>query len=115
MNQDELLLDPLSETQFQTREAIRQRFAQKAQALAREQAGTKSGSGRDQVTPDVAPEVRRVAFPGMRGFSRANLMYMRAFAEAWPEAEIVQQAVGQLLWGHNLPSIEQIERELGGQ
>ena len=26
--------------------------------------------------------------------SRANLMYMRAFAEAWSEAEIVQQAVG---------------------
>jgi predicted nuclease of restriction endonuclease-like (RecB) superfamily len=44
----------------------------------------------------------RVAFPGMKGFSRANLMYMRAFAEAWPEAAIVQQAVGQLPWGHNL-------------
>jgi predicted nuclease of restriction endonuclease-like (RecB) superfamily len=29
-------------------------------------------------------------------------MYMRAFAEAWPDAEIVQQAVGQLPWGHNL-------------
>jgi predicted nuclease of restriction endonuclease-like (RecB) superfamily len=27
---------------------------------------------------------------------------MRAFAEAWPDAEIVQQAVGQLPWGHNL-------------
>lgn len=44
----------------------------------------------------------RVAFPDMKGFSRANLMYMRAFAEAWPDAEIVQQAVGQLPWGHNL-------------
>jgi len=44
----------------------------------------------------------RTAFPGMKGFSRANLMYMRAFAEAWPAAEIVQQAVGQLPWGHNL-------------
>jgi predicted nuclease of restriction endonuclease-like (RecB) superfamily len=44
----------------------------------------------------------RAAFPEMKGFSRANLMYMRAFAEAWPEAEIVQQAVGQLPWGHNL-------------
>ena len=44
----------------------------------------------------------RVAFPEMKGFSRANLMYMRAFAEAWPVAEIVQQAVGQLPWGHNL-------------
>ena len=57
----------------------------------------------------------RDTFPDMKGFSRANLMYMRAFAEAWPDAEIVQQAVGQLPWGHNLPGIEQIERELGGQ
>ncbi len=60
----------------------------------------------------------RTAFPEMKGFSRANLMYMRAFAEAWPDPLIVQQAVGQLPWGHNLvlltnlPSIEQIEREL---
>ncbi|MBF0296288.1 MAG: DUF1016 family protein [Magnetococcales bacterium] len=44
----------------------------------------------------------RAAFPEMKGFSRANLMYMRAFAEAWPDPEIVQQAVGQLPWGHNL-------------
>ena len=44
----------------------------------------------------------RAAFPEMKGFSRANLMYMRAFAQAWPDAEIVQQAVGQLPWGHNL-------------
>lgn len=44
----------------------------------------------------------RTAFPEMKGFSRANLMYMRAFAEAWPDAEIVQQAVGQLPWGHNV-------------
>lgn len=26
----------------------------------------------------------------MKGFSRANLMYMRAFAEAWPDSEIIQ-------------------------
>ncbi len=44
----------------------------------------------------------RAAFPDMKGFSRANLMYMRAFAEAWPDEAIVQQAVGQLPWGHNL-------------
>ncbi|PJA24397.1 MAG: DUF1016 domain-containing protein [Alphaproteobacteria bacterium CG_4_10_14_0_2_um_filter_63_37] len=44
----------------------------------------------------------RAAFPDMKGFSRANLMYMRAFAEAWPDAEFVQQAVGRLPWGHNL-------------
>lgn len=44
----------------------------------------------------------RAAFPEMKGFSRANLMYMRAFAQAWPDDQIVQQAVGQLPWGHNL-------------
>ena len=26
---------------------------------------------------------------------------MRAFAEAWPDSAIVQQAVGQFPWGHN--------------
>ncbi len=44
----------------------------------------------------------RATFPEMKGFSRANLMYMRAFAEAWPDPEIVQQLVGRLPWGHNL-------------
>nr|WP_198019614.1 DUF1016 N-terminal domain-containing protein [Pseudogulbenkiania sp. MAI-1] len=46
----------------------------------------------------------RSAFPEMKGFSRANLMHMRAFAEVWPEGEIVQQAVGQLPWGNSPPS-----------
>ncbi|MBP9798946.1 MAG: DUF1016 family protein [Sterolibacterium sp.] len=53
----------------------------------------------------------RVAFPGMKGFSRANLMYMRAFAEAWPDAEIVQQAVGQLPWGHNLVLLTKLKAQ----
>lgn len=44
----------------------------------------------------------RSAFPDMKGFSRSNLMYMRSFAEAWPDQAIVQQAVGQLPWGHNV-------------
>jgi predicted nuclease of restriction endonuclease-like (RecB) superfamily len=44
----------------------------------------------------------RTAFPQMKGFSRANLMYMRAFAQAWQDEAIVQQVVGQLPWGHNL-------------
>ena len=51
----------------------------------------------------------RAAFPEMKGFSRANLMYMRAFAEAWPDAEIVQQAVGQLPWGHNLVLLSRLK------
>lgn len=51
----------------------------------------------------------RTAFPEMKGFSRANLMYMRAFAEAWGDAEIVQQAVGQLPWGHNLVLLSKLK------
>ena len=42
------------------------------------------------------------AFPDMKGFSRTNLMSMRAFFEAWPDEAIVQQLVGQLPWGHNI-------------
>src|SRR5262245_60395535 len=38
----------------------------------------------------------RAEFPEMKGFSRTNLMYMRAFAEAWPDEAIVQQLVGQI-------------------
>ncbi len=44
----------------------------------------------------------RTAFPEMRGFSRTNLLYMRSFAEGWPDEQIVQQLVGKLPWGHNL-------------
>ncbi len=44
----------------------------------------------------------RVAFPEMKGFSRANLLYMRAFAENYPDEEFVQQVVGQIPWGHNV-------------
>lgn len=51
----------------------------------------------------------RNAFPDMKGFSRANLMYMRAFAEAWPDEQIVQQAVGQLPWGHNLVLLSKLK------
>lgn len=51
----------------------------------------------DQVSHDL-----RAAFPEMKGFSRSNLKYMRAFAEAWPDLAIGQQPVGQLPWGHNL-------------
>lgn len=54
-----------------------------------------------KVIERLAQDLRNT-FPEMKGFSRANLLYMRAFADAWPNPEIVQQAVGQLPWGHNL-------------
>ena len=50
----------------------------------------------------------RAAFPDMKGFSPRNLKYMRAFAEAWPDAEFVQQAAAQLPWGHNLVLLDKL-------
>ena len=68
-----------------------------------------------KVIERLAQDLRN-AFPEMKGFSRANLMYMRAFAEAWPDVEIVQQAVGHLPWGHNLvllTKLKSTEQRLG--
>jgi predicted nuclease of restriction endonuclease-like (RecB) superfamily len=61
-----------------------------------------------KVIERLAQDLRN-AFPAMKGFSRANLLYMRAFAEAWPDQEIVQQAVGQLPWGHNLVLLSKLK------
>ena len=43
----------------------------------------------------------RAAFPDMRGFSPRNLKYMRTFADAWPDRQIVQQVAAQIPWFHN--------------
>ena len=55
----------------------------------------------------------RAEFPDMKGFSRTNLLYMRAFAEAWPDEAIVQQLAGQLPWFHNCTLLDKVKgREL---
>jgi len=51
----------------------------------------------------------RAEFPDMQGFSRTNLLYMRAFAEAWPEEPFVQQVVGQIPWGHNVRILDAVK------
>lgn len=51
----------------------------------------------------------RAEFPEMRGLSRANLLYMRAFAEAWPDPEIVQRVVGRLPWGQNIELLAKLK------
>ena len=45
----------------------------------------------DRLSADLQRE-----FPGQQGFSRANLLFMRAFADAWSETPIVLQPVRQL-------------------
>jgi predicted nuclease of restriction endonuclease-like (RecB) superfamily len=51
----------------------------------------------------------REAFPDMKGFSPRNLKYMRGFAAAWPEREIVQAPLAQLTWYHNLALLEKLD------
>ena len=53
-----------------------------------------------KVIDHVSTDLRK-SFPQMRGFSPRNLKYMRAFAEAWPDEQIVQQAAAQIPWFHN--------------
>jgi predicted nuclease of restriction endonuclease-like (RecB) superfamily len=51
----------------------------------------------------------RTAFPDMKGFSPRNLKYMRAFAQAWPEVEFVQQAAAQIPWFHLCTLIDKLK------
>ncbi|MDZ8222373.1 MAG: DUF1016 N-terminal domain-containing protein [Nostoc sp. ChiVER01] len=36
-------------------------------------------------------------------------MYMRAFAEAYPDEQIVQELVGQIPWGHNVRILDTVK------
>ena len=51
----------------------------------------------------------RDAFPGMQGLSPRNLKYMRSFAAAWPDRRIVQQAVAQFPWSHNVVLLDKVK------
>jgi predicted nuclease of restriction endonuclease-like (RecB) superfamily len=60
-----------------------------------------------KVIDRLSADLRR-EFPEMKGFSPRNLKYMRAFAEAWPDESIVQQAVAQIPWGHNVRILDKL-------
>lgn len=65
--------------------------------LDRQQAQSWCAKVNDRLAKDL-----HSAFRDMKRFSRSNLMYMRAFHEAWPEKPIVQQLVGRLPRGQNV-------------
>lgn len=58
----------------------------------------------DRLASDLRKE-----FPEMKGFSPRNLKYMRAFANAWPKKEIVQEVLAQLPWYHNIALLEKLK------
>ena len=60
-----------------------------------------------KVIERLATDLKR-EFPEMKGFSARNLKYMRAFAEAWPDGEFVQQAAAQIPWFHNCTLLDKV-------
>jgi len=76
--------------------------------ILRRQADAAWGS---QVVSRLAEDLR-AEFPAMKGFSRSNLFYMRAFAQTWPHRDqIVQQAAGLLPWGHIMLLLDKLESQ----
>jgi predicted nuclease of restriction endonuclease-like (RecB) superfamily len=61
-----------------------------------------------KVVDRLAADLRR-EFPGVEGFSPRNLKYMRAFARAWPDERIVQEALARISWYHNLALLEKVK------
>lgn len=58
----------------------------------------------DRLATDLLAE-----FPGMRGFSPRSLRYMRTFAAAFADGEILQQPAAQLPWGHLMVLLDRVE------
>jgi predicted nuclease of restriction endonuclease-like (RecB) superfamily len=57
---------------------------------------------------DRLSEDLRGTYPDMKGLSPRNLKYMRAFAAAWPDGEIVQEALAQIPWYHNIALLDKL-------
>lgn len=61
-----------------------------------------------KVIDRLSADLRR-EFPAVKGFSPRNLKYMRAFAEAYPDAAIVQRAAAQIPWTHNCVLLDKVK------
>lgn len=61
-----------------------------------------------KVIDRLAADLRR-EFPRQVGYSARNLKYMRAFAEAWPDAAIVHQLGAQIPWSHNCVLLDRVK------
>jgi predicted nuclease of restriction endonuclease-like (RecB) superfamily len=57
----------------------------------------------DRLAVDLASR-----FGGQRGWSARNLRYMRAFARAWPDDEILQARLQNLSWTHHQILIDRL-------
>lgn len=60
-----------------------------------------------KVIDRLSTDLRR-EFPEMQGLSPRNLKYMRAFAAAWPDRQIVQGVLAQTTWYHNIALLDKL-------
>ena len=74
--------------------------------LARQQEQKWGSKVVDRLSKDLRQE-----FPGIKGFSRSNLMYMRAFAEAWESERIVQGLLDNLPWSQNIALLDKLSSQ----
>jgi predicted nuclease of restriction endonuclease-like (RecB) superfamily len=72
--------------------------------LARRQ---EEGWGKN-IIPRLAKDLK-AQFPDMQGLSPRNLGYTKAFAEAWPDDVILQQAAAKLPWFHNCILLDKVK------
>lgn len=61
-----------------------------------------------KVIPKLSKDLRR-EFPEIKGLSARNLGYMKRFAEAWPNEQILQQAAAKIPWFHNCVLLEKVK------
>lgn len=54
-----------------------------------------------KVTRNISCDLMR-EFPEMKGLSYQNISYMRQFAIEYDDPEFLQQAIGEIPWGHNI-------------
>lgn len=66
------------------------------------------GSWGSKIIANLAKDLKD-SFPNMKGFSPRNLLYMRQFAEAYPDFLITQQVVAQIPWGHNVILLNKVK------
>ncbi|MBW2737789.1 MAG: hypothetical protein JRE64_02845 [Deltaproteobacteria bacterium] len=65
-------------------------------------------SGESNFVSQNSMDSQRVMGKKKKGFSPRNLKYMRAFASAWSDREIVQEVLARITWYHNMALLEKL-------
>ena len=76
--------------------------------IVERQADSDHGSA---IAEQLAADLRK-EFPGIKGFSRRNVFYMREFYLSYSELPKVQPLVAQIGWTHNLAIMQRCEDSL---